>query len=45
MDYLSKNINREMEIILIPLFQVFFVVFKTPGVSHALLPVVKLIRS
>lgn len=31
--------------ILILLFQVFFVIFKTPGVSLALLPVVKLIRS
>lgn len=30
---------------LILLFQVFFVIFKTPGVSLALLPVVKLIRS
>lgn len=27
------------------LFQVFFDIFKTPGVSLALLPVVKLIRS
>lgn len=34
-----------MKIILILSLQVFFAVFKTPGVSLALLPIVKLIRS
>lgn len=33
------------EVILILLFQVVFVIFKTPGVSLTLLPIVKLIRS
>lgn len=45
MDWISNDINRRREIILILLLQVFFVIFKTPGVSLALLPIVRLIRS
>lgn len=45
MDYIGQDINRKMQIILILSLQVFSAIFKTPGGSLALLPVVKLIRS